>query len=368
MLNRQEDWQKAFGRPTAAFDARVRQTLNHLEEEKPMKRIALRAVILAAALLLILTGVVYAAVSGWKIGDYFNHRYGDTANVPKDFSSGFDYDYTQELDGLTFHIRDAYVDGDILNAIVEIGRSDGQPSLILTGDCMEDDPIGSLYIDSDSDDPASLILIKDYAREKGLPLYRAASDFAQQGTPDGGGDYWMEGDRLLACFVTQSGVQVENGQAAFEWKVSVRAEDGTLHQASMTVTLPVEEQKTWEVPVAWRVDGLPVILDTMTLREGRMGLYVDFTWHIDEKLGDEETVRRLQQGDINLWFRLIDPASGETLPGGATIGGEVNSKDDVHFIQTGDSVSAELRTDTLTIQAYDAWEKTRYGMTTVKIK
>lgn len=364
-----EDWQNAFGRPTAAFDARVQQTLNHLEEEKPMKLHKWQVAILVFALVLTLSGVVYAAANGWMIGDYFDQRYGDNVNAPKNFSTGYDQDYTQELDGLTFRIRDAIVDGGQLNAIVEISRADGKQALFLGEDIMEDDPIGSLYIrEMDQDDPAALIPVAQYAREHGLPMYSVGTAFIAQGSGGAGaGDYWMEEDQRLAYFIEVNNVPTEGDHADFVWQVYKKTEDGEFLKTETNITLPVAKSRQWDVQVNEKVEGLPVILDAVHLRQGIMGLYVDMDWHVEAET-DPDMAQKIQRNDVNLWFRIIDPETGNELPGGPTLGGETGSPDDVHFSQKGDSLSDAFTGDTLYLQAYDAWEKTRFGMVTVKIK
>ena len=368
MLNQREEWQEAFGGPSAAFDARIQQTLNHLEEGKPVKKMTARTAMLVLVLILALTGVVYAATGGWTIGDYFNSRYGGSVNAPEGFDSGYRQEDTQEMDGLTFRIRDAYVEGGILNAIVEISRSDGKPALFLGADCMEEDPIGSLYSEMDPDDPASLISVAQYAREKGLPVHRVSTAlFTADNLGSDTADCWMEGETRLGYFVSSENVKATGDHVDFVWKIYTWGEDGALHQAERNVTLPVAQEVTWDVPVGKEIAGLPVILDTLHITQGRMGLYLDLAWHLEPEL-DPEKARMLQQGDINLWFRAVDPETGDELPGGPTVVGSVDSPDDLHYQQTGDSISSAFTGDTLYLQPYDAWEKDTFGLIEVKIK
>lgn len=369
MLTQQKEWQQVFGEPSPAFDARVRQTLNHLEEEKPMKRFTFRTAALVLALMIILMGVVYAATGLWTVADYFNNRFGDTVNAPKDFDSGFTGDYTLEVDDLTFHIQDAFVEAGTLNAIVEVRRADGQPALFRGEDCMEDDPLGCLYIDDLPDPESGEMTVAEYAEARNLPLYWVELSFRQEGVPENGaGDFWMEGDKQLAYFVSAEDVQAENGQAIFQWVVYLHADDGTLHSQSLDITLPIESLTVRTAEVNQQVEGLPVMLDSVTLSQGRMGLYLDYAWHIEESLGMPEMAEALKHDDINLWFRCVDPATGKELPGGPTINGGVSSQDDVHYLQRGDSLRADFAGDTLWLCPYDAWEKQTFGIITVKIR
>ena len=364
MLNPMEEWQNAFGGPSPAFEDRIRQTLNHLEEGNIMKKATARTAILVFALILALTGVVYAATGGWTIGEYFNNRYDSNVNAPKDFDSGYRQEYAQELEGLTFRIRDAFVDADVFNAIVEVRRTDEKPALFRGEDCMEDDLIGFLYWDLEEDERT----VRQYAEEKALPLYWVSTSFDQDQVLTGANDFWMEGDNLLAYFVSAEGVKSENGQAALTWRVYVHGQDGTLQKKEMEIMIPVEESTEWEVAVNQPVEGLPVILDRLLLRESRIGLHVDMLYHLDTDTEDKELLEAIQREDMNIWFRCIDPETGEELPGGATLGGQIDSQDDIHYIQSGDSISCEAVSDTLYLQAYDAWDKEVYGTVEVKIK
>ena len=63
MRNNSHRLDHAFGQMPQAFTARIDQTLRHLEEEKPMKRLTLRMVLLTALLLALLSGIACAVVS-----------------------------------------------------------------------------------------------------------------------------------------------------------------------------------------------------------------------------------------------------------------------------------------------------------------
>lgn len=70
---RNMDWDRAFKQTPEVFTQRVQRTLLTLKEE-PMKRFTLRTAVLAAAILLALAGVAYAAIQlgqGW----YYNNRF-----------------------------------------------------------------------------------------------------------------------------------------------------------------------------------------------------------------------------------------------------------------------------------------------------
>lgn len=363
MVNHKEDWQAAFGQPSASFDVRVQQTLERLEEEKPMKKVTLRAALIAVALILAVIGTVYAATSGWNIGDYFDNVYGDRAKVPEDFASNFDQTLTQQVGDVVLTIRDAYVDDTYLHAIVTFARADGKPALFLMADLSLEDTIENLFRDGREDSRT----IAEYAAENNLPIHHVGTWFEQDVRIDGSMDVWLEEDGTTAAFVTMDGVDVQDGSATLIWKAQVIDEQGEKQRGFMEIRLKTDEVKTWEVAVNRPVEGLPLTLDTLHLRQGRMGLYVDVAYSIRTAEATEAEIKLIQDG---IWFEIIDPETGSRMPSGATLQGSRRALNEAEtaFLQRGESLTADFDGDTLHLRAYDCWEKTRYGTVAVKIK
>lgn len=365
MVTRKEDWQAAYGRPNASFDARVEQTLAHLEEERPVKKMTLRMAILVLALLLAATGMVCAASMGWNIGDYFDNVYeSNSVNAPEGFNSGFAQNLSQRVGDVVFTLRDAYVDDTSLNAIVAFARTDGKPALFLAADLGLDDTMENLMRDGRTAEGT----IGQYAADNGLPVYRVGTWFEQGSRADGCMDIWMEPDGTTAVYVGATEVEARDGAAAFTWHVQVMDEQrGEKASDALEITLEAEPVKAWEIAVNQRVEGLPLRVDTLYLREGRMGLHVDIAFSIIPGEATEAELALIREG---IWLEIIDPETGNRLPGGATTGGgmDVTNAEETAFLQTGDSLSTDFTGDTLSLRAYDCWEKTRYGTIQVKIK
>ena len=363
------DWQAAFGAPDASFDATVRQTLDHLEEEPKMLKISMRTVVLALALLLALTGVVYAATTGFRIGDYFGRR--GPGSVPQDFDTGFDRDYTQELCGLRFHIRDAYVDGDILIALTEISRIDGQPAIFLTDGIFEDNPI-DVFDQTLSWELRDGRSIQEYAQENDLPVYRVGNEFEQGAPADAVGDEWAEEDfRYLVTFTEMEGIQSEQGEAALSWNILVQDENGEFIQQSMQVSLPVESFTQWEVAVNQAVEGLPVVVDSLRFQQSRVELKVDIAYHLDmEKMPDVAENDESAAGFRYRFIHLCDPADGRRLPQGARLLGTLRWLNEEHTAFEGalGSVSGQYAGDTIRLGFYDPWLDEYVGFLDVKIR
>ena len=362
------DWQAAFGPPDASFDAAVRQTLNQLEEEQKMLKISAKTVALALALVLMLSGVVYAASTGWMIGDYFGSRV--EGQVPKGFSSGFQADYTQELCGLRFHIRDAYVDGDLLMALTEISRADGQPAIFITDGIDETDLI-DYYDQALSFEPRDGRTIAEYAKDNDLPIHYAGSWFRQEKTGDGAGDEWAEdGFNRLVTFAQVEDIHSENGVAKVIWEVYARNENGQYVHQDMEITLPVDTFTKWEVPVHQAVEGLPVVVDALYLQQSPIELQVDIAYHLDTDRMPEAYEENSAAGFQYRFIHLCDPATGEQLPRGVRMVGTLRWLNDEHTAFQGalGSVGGGFAGDTLRLRFYDPWLDDYVGQIDVKIR
>lgn len=364
MVNRKEDWQAAFGQPSASFDTRIQQTLEHLEEEKTMKKFTLRTILIAAALLLAVIGTVYAATGGWSIGDYFDHVYGnnDAINVPKDFASGFDQILVQQAGEVVFTIRDAYLDDTQLQAVVTFARADGRPALFLAAMLTPEDAMTNFFHDGRKDSRT----IAEYAADNGLPIHEVNTCFEQDGIRSGSMDIWLEEDGTTAAFVTAETVRSPDGSASLVWQVLTYDEQGKKQRSTQEIHLKTEPIKAWEVPVNQPVEGLPLTVDRLYIRENQMGLHVDIAFSINRTQAADDEILALLEG---IRFEMIDPETGMTMPGGATTFGSIDAvnEEETAFLQRGESLSTAFDGDMLYLRAYDA-QKNRYGTVAVKIK
>ncbi len=65
-----QDCKNAFGKAPESFKGRIAFTLSTVKEEPRMKKFSIRLVLIAAILLLLMAGVVYAASTEWKTLDF----------------------------------------------------------------------------------------------------------------------------------------------------------------------------------------------------------------------------------------------------------------------------------------------------------
>lgn len=69
-----EELDRAFGKTPASFSKRVDASLRGLKEDKPVKKLTLRTVLVAALLVLLLCGIAYAVITQGQEW-YYNNRF-----------------------------------------------------------------------------------------------------------------------------------------------------------------------------------------------------------------------------------------------------------------------------------------------------
>ena len=361
MVKKEIDWKNVFGAPDASFNARFDRTLQQLQEEKPMKRFTVRTFALACALLIVLCAAAYALTGGWGVGDYLANRYG--RDIPEDFKSEYAQTLTQTVGGVTFTIRDAYVDHNDLYAIVTLARADGENALFLAADLSPEDTMSNHYLDGREDERT----IGQYAAENDLSVQYVNLWFEQNDEYFGDGmDMWLEEDGTTAMALIVPDIKVENGAASLKWCVLASDEEDreAMTRGDIDINLPAVPQTETIIEIGKPVEGLALTLDKATFYTGALGTRVEIAFSVPDTATEEE----LAYVRDCVWFELIDPAPGERVPEGAALTGYISDAGDRALRQIGDSISASWQGDTLVFRAFDCWEKTRYGSVEVKIK
>lgn len=359
MKRNQRDWQNAFGAPDASFDARFHQTLEQLREDKPMKKVTIRAAVIAVALALLVTAAAFALSGMWDVGGYLSNRYG--IDVPEGFVSQYGQTLTQTVGGVEFTVRDAYIERDYLYMIARIAPTDGQKALFVGAGASKEDTIDNLYLDGREDGRT----IAQYAKDNDLNIIDVSMGVSQGVGFNGGMDFWLEEDGSATCVLTANDLDIDGDAAAFAWSVRTRQEGGEWQEAQTDVTLPVYQGEKYEIAVGKAVEGTAVVIDKLTAYKGKLGLSFDVHFHIDMNAPKEQ---RDLAADA-LWFEIIDPMTGEKLPGGASLEGSIESNNKIGgFLQRGLSLSMNWQGEEITLRAYDCWEKDRFGSVTVSIE
>ena len=116
-------WDEAFGGVPASFSARLEQTIDHLEEETPVKkRIACRAVLVAATVL-IMVGTALAASGGQEILEFIGRM--NWFTPADDVLSQTSYDLGEaRSELLRLSVREGLYDGSHVYAVLEVEALD----------------------------------------------------------------------------------------------------------------------------------------------------------------------------------------------------------------------------------------------------
>ena len=203
---KQSDWQRAYEQAPASFTGRMDATLAQLKEEEPMKRISVRVVCIAAAIVLALMGTAIALTATGVLDTYADVRPLPTAQslVQKAFDQ-----QGGENDLFTLTVREALCDGYRTRIVYEYRAKSADIFLygldFASGDSTEID--GQEYTFDQLAAGRRLV-------EVSLPVLDSASD--QDGNPvkgtAGTADYLYESPDVLILWEEFAAVSSQDAQ------------------------------------------------------------------------------------------------------------------------------------------------------------
>ena len=168
--------------PEPCRDALMRAARSVKEEEKPVKRVTFRAVLIAACIIIVTAAAAMAAGSifGWT--EFFSAFYHDTT-VPQAAKEIMDSteEQTFTLGPVTFKVQSLFADRHIAMATTQITVTDGGKALLCM-DAAQGDAIsangenGTALAESLGLDP--MTHWTDAAKQLGVPLYAASADLS----------------------------------------------------------------------------------------------------------------------------------------------------------------------------------------------
>lgn len=277
--------------PPEGFDARSEATLAKLmiEEEPQVKKKISVGLVFALVLALLSLTALAAGLSGWNIGD-FSRFYMDQ-DVPENFESGFDQDLETELDGVLFHIVDAYATPGRAIVMTEISMKDGSPALFRHwSDPADQTPLGNyLYELRATDDPRT---VQDYADEKHLPVIPVYVELENPQFYRWQDMLWCVDD-YKAIFVSIAfwNTAYYPQSVDLDWisYVLPESEEEPDWEAvyaggkKTAITLPVSDLETVKIPVNQEIAGPsgPVIVDSLTLERSSLETRAVIRYHAD---------------------------------------------------------------------------------------
>ena len=281
-------------------------------EGKVKKKIPIVLVLIIA--LLLTTGTALALeLSGWKIADYIRNV--GQGKVDESFESGFQQDLTIDMEGVRFHIRDAYAAGNKLITVTEACCLNNDTTMILPSREICDPHVTPawLYV-KELAGVDEKITLSEYARQKGLSMIHVYVDAKQKGTyPIVTGDDWIENDTTLVSITSANDLKPEDGAVEVEWEVGVidYSNDGPIGTKTLDFQLPVESAQEIEMDVRKTVlaGDIPVSLDRVVLTPTRLDTQVELFYHADSGVSAKQL--------LEFRFIAVDPSSLDFVDAGS---------------------------------------------------
>ena len=362
-----EDWKNIFGTAPDTFQKSVRITLGRIKEREDMrhtiKRSKLRAVLIAACILLLAT-TAYAAAVHFGVVSFFERR---GKQLPDNAAGMVETTVPQKTPDnalITFSVREAVYSAEQFYVVVEARPVNPDQYLLLCMDAMPDDPAGNMGI------PDTDATLKELAAQQGKTLLQVgAGIFLGERYVMDTADYLTEADGTVVMMLSGKGAGNE-GKQQFTCKTSVIPYDAEARplidnekKNSFPFTL---EAPALNDPVLYRqqqpavVEGAGVTVERVEWKETPLEIYAELYFKIDPSA----TVEQKAVASDSLWFEYLD-ANGNRLADGVTGIGSIEQVGDGEFVQKTSLAAMETLPDSITVRAFDCWEKTRFGSITL---
>lgn len=377
------NYQNAFGNAPDSFKNRVASALAHREAEPKMKRFTIRLVAIAAMLLVLLAGVVYAASTEWGLFDFFNSMYDrtpgnelqktlDKNNIRQSFEAG---DYTVT-------IQEAIADGRYLYITAAVHVKDGKNIYMMPADIMPDDPISiwaakaggksegendqRTFAQAAMEEKKRLVAVQlgygiTFKSDKPYNHYNRNDDRMDFALISGSTIHFVLGGKLIP---EESRICVDMTLSTQEWSKEQGFGKGAkvteAFRFDLPVTAPLMEKtikgdgiKVPDTDAA--IDRVELILTPLTMH-----------YEIYYTRDPEVPLPAAAMGINGLWFKFTDGA-GNGIRDGLSLGGSRGSRDDIHFTQTG-SIMMEKMPNAITLQGYERDTGELHGTVTLKVE
>ena len=287
-------------------------------------------------------------MSGWKIADYIRNV--SAGKVDDHFESGFRQDLTLDLEGVRFHIRDAYAAGNKLILVTETRCLDNETTMILPSKeiCDPDVTPARQYIKElvGVDDT---ITLSEYAKHKGLSMIHVYVDARPKDTyPIVTGDDWIENDTTLVSITSADYMKPENGAVEVEWEVGIidDSSDVPLETKTLNFHLPVENAREIEVNVNQTVitGDIRASLDRVVVTPTSLDTQVELFYHTDSSQSAEQL--------LEYRFVAVDPFSLDFADAGSFSSGPeiLDMEGQCAYLHDAWTLGGPLETDALYLQ------------------
>ena len=338
----------------------ARRVVAASEGEKKVKK-KFSIVMVLIIVLLSTTGTALALeMSGWKIADYIRNV--SAGKVDDHFETGFQQDLTLDMEGVRFHVRDAYAAGNKLIMVTETSCLDNDTTMILPSKeiCDPDVTPARQYIKelAGVDDE---ITLSEYARQKGLTMLHVYVDARQKDTyPIVTGDDWIENDTTLVSITSADSMKPENGAVEVEWEVGIMddSKDGPLETKTLNFQLPVENAREIEVNVNQTViaGDIQASLDRVVLTPTRLDTQAELFYHTDSGQSAEQL--------LEYRFVAVDPSTLDFADAGSFSSGPeiLDMENERVYLHDAWTLGGPLETDALYLQLLPVYTWAKEGI------
>ncbi len=363
-----DDWKTVFGTTPDTFEKSVRIALGRIKEReimqhKTIKRPRLRAVLIAACVLLLAT-TAYAAAVHFGVISFFERRgkqFPDKAAVMLETAVP---QKTPDNALVTFCVREAVYSAEHFYVVLEARPAKPDEFLLLCMDAMPDDPAGNMGI------PDTSATLKELAAQQGKTLLHVgAGIFLDEQYVMDTADYLTEADGTVVMMLSGKGAG-NAGEQQFICKTSVipyDAQGEMLMDEEKKSSFPFTlEAPSLPDPIIYRqqqsatVEGTGVTVERVELQATALEIYAELYFQIDPSATAEQ---RAIASDT-LWFEYLD-ANGNRLADGITGIGSIEKTEDGGFVQITSLAAMDTLPSSITVRAYDFSEETRYGSVTL---
>ena len=383
-----KDFQVMFGSADAGFERSVRRTLNEIGREGNAVRAKMRLGLMFAILLsLLLAAAALAAVaSKWGVLDFITRRTAQNTQVlPEATALLQDAESIHQTGGhlkdVDFSVRQAVYDGNQVYMVVEAKEKDSDTMLMDTWE----DPTGSMgnLIASYKKTGTT---IEAYAQQNGKARILAAGVNSAQGADwsEDSMDVMLEDDGTL-IFMLQGSCDRKPKELTVELACSLvpyvkdtdgvwQRDDKSAENGSLSCTLTRSDSALDHVEYVQPMDypGAGVRVDKVALTVKPMAVYYEIEFTVTNLATYEAT-------EDGVFFEFLS-GDGVRIKGGAFDGGvsqvgvgegfgeETPVIEGSRFIQTGSLTAMQGLPKTVTLRAFNCWERNLYESHEIRLK
>ena len=352
------DLKNTFGPTPESFKYRVGDALRLAKEDNKMKRTGLRMALVIAATLVLLTGVVYAAATDWKLLDFFKSYGKDLTTDAQAIISDIQKNY--EVDGLNFTVQEAIADGKFLYLTMKVSPKEGENPLLLGIDIMPGDPVYR-------SDAGETRTYTEIAQAENRPIRHVFMNLEAQGYSTNSFDYVTQSDGSLLFILsgefpaTGDAIEATLTLGTYTWNLDGSMVPDSDVRTTYPISLPVSKPLAVATYPGSKtpVEGTAALLDSVDFTLTPLTLHYEIHYTLDEKK-PAELQAFLKDGLI---FEFLNE-KGTAVDGGLTRQGSTDSEDGVHFIQLG-SLNLSALPETVTLRGFDYMENNRFGQVTL---